>query len=328
MRQDHAGAAVPRRGGLDRGRAAGGVHPTPPRRRDDRRVARRGRDGRHAGRGGGLRGAVRERVHPGGHARQVLHRRRAAAGAHGGSAAVEVLGGDGRRGARAFAGHGLTTRAPQEGAAATTGSPDHHRVRHDPGGGVRRFFRHAPPRAQARFGGVFGERALSRARDRLRGGQGAHRADPLPREPGAGLRESRGWGCDRRAPRGGTGRRPRLPHRRRGNRGGGEHAAGGGRGQLQAVTGRRRGNQPCGWTGAIHRASTLRGAVPRATDGGVQARAEVHSKNRGGEQRGGDVGDDRRRGVRRGLLLRETKGVRSDARDGIPAHGGGVQGVR
>ena len=43
---------------------------------------------------------------------------------------------------RAFAGHGLTTRAPQEGAAATTGSPDHHRVRHDRAE-VRLFSTHA-----------------------------------------------------------------------------------------------------------------------------------------------------------------------------------------
>ena len=150
MRQDHAGPAVPRRGGVDRGRAAGGVHATPAGRRDDRRVSRGGRDGRHVGRGGWLRGAVRERVHPGDDASQVLHRRRAAQGAHGGSLTVEVLGGDGRRGARALAGHGLATRALEEGAAATARPADHHRVRDDPGGGVRRVLRYPPPGAEAR----------------------------------------------------------------------------------------------------------------------------------------------------------------------------------
>jgi ATP-dependent RNA helicase DDX35 len=40
---------------------------------------------------------------------------------------------------------------------------------------------------------------------------------------------------------------------------------------------------PGGRTRAVHRTPALRGAIPGAADGGVQARAEVHSQNRRGE---------------------------------------------
>ena len=305
-----------------RGRPPRRVHAASARRGADGRDARRGGDGRPPGRRGRVRGALRVRLHPGGHQAAVLHRRRPAPRAHGRPPAHEVRRRNGGRGARAVAGDGPSVGSPEEGAAAAARPAGRHRLRHDPGGRVQGLLRPDPRRPQARVPDREPERASEpRARGHLRGGPRALRPDPLPPRPRAGLRprRRRRRDGDPRARR--PGGRPRLPHRRGGDRGGRADAERRRR-RARAFEPPRSGRAPGRRSArffvsrpvAVLRAPSVRGAPRGDAGGGVPPRGAGLPQNRRRVERRGDVGDDRGRGVRRGLPVREAARVRRGAR--------------